>query len=67
MLDWLVFVLMSTLTKNEPELPMWIGRPAGLGFLPFWPNFVHVVPAFKYSPKLVELVNIFDMNMTFVS
>ena len=44
-------------------------RPAGLGFLPIWPNFVHVVPAFKYSPKLVELVNIskFGMNMTFVS
>ena len=46
-----------------------VDRPAGLGFLPFWPNFVHVVPAFKYSPKLVELVNIseFGMNMTFVS
>ena len=57
-MDWLVFALMSTLTKNEPELPRWIGWPAGLGFLPFWPNFIHVVPAFKYSPKLVELVNI---------
>jgi len=46
-----------------------VDRPAGLGFLPFWPNFVHVVPAFKYSPKLVELANIceFGMNMTFVS
>ena len=44
-------------------------RPAGLGFLLFWPNFVHVVPAFKYSPKVVELDNIceFGMNMTFVS
>ena len=44
-------------------------RPAGLGFLPFWPNFIHVVPAFKYSPKLMELVNIreFGMIMTFVS
>ena len=69
MLDWLVFVLMSTLTKDEPELPRWIGRPPSLGFLPIWPNFVHVVPAFKYSPKLMELVNIskFGMNMTFVS
>ena len=44
-------------------------RTAGLGFLPFWPNFVHVVHAFKYSPELVELVNIreFGMIMTFVS
>ena len=44
-------------------------RTAGLGFLPFWPNFVHVVLVFKYSPKLMELVNIskFGMNMTFVS
>ena len=46
-----------------------VDRSAGLGFLPFWPNFVHVIPAFKYPPKLVELVNIseFGMNMTFVS
>ena len=45
-----------------------VDRPAGLGFLPFLPTFVHVVPAFKYSPKLVELINIseFGMNMTFV-
>ena len=62
-LDWLAFALMSTLTKDEHQTPWGIGRPAwprpaGLGFLPFWPNFVHVVPAFKYSPKLVELVNI---------
>ena len=44
-------------------------RLAGLGFLPFLPNFVHVVPSFKYLPKLVKLVNIseFGMNMTFVS
>jgi len=27
-LDWLVFALMSTLTKDEPELPRWIGWPA---------------------------------------
>ena len=68
-LDWLVFALMSTLAKDEPELPRWIGRPGGLGFLPFWPNFVHVVPAFKYSLKLVELVNIseFGMIIAFVS
>ena len=51
-----------------------VDRPAGLGqaslgFLPFWPNFMHVVPAFKYSLKLVELVNIseFGMIMAFVS
>ena len=62
-LDWLAFALMSTLTKDEHQTPWGIGRPAwprpaGLGFLLFWPNFVHVVPAFKYSPKLVELINI---------
>ena len=33
------------------------GRPAGLGILPFWLNFVYVVFEIKYSPKLVELVN----------
>ena len=46
-----------------------VDRPAGLGFLPFLPNFVHVVPAFKYSPKLMELINIsdFGMNRTIVS
>ena len=57
-LDWLAFALMSTLTKDEHQTPWGIGRPAGLGFLPFWPNFAHVVPALKYSTKLVELVNI---------
>ena len=34
------------------------GRPAGLGFTPFWLIFVQVVPGFKYSPKLMELVNV---------
>ena len=34
------------------------GRPASLGFLPFWLNFVYVVPEITYSPKLVELVNV---------
>jgi hypothetical protein len=62
-LDWLAFALVSTQTKDELETPWGIGRPAwprpaGLGFLPFWPNFIHVIPAFKCSPKLVELVNI---------
>ena len=33
-------------------------RPAGLGFTPFWLIFVHVTPGFKYSPKLMELVNV---------
>ena len=67
-MDLLIFALMSTLTKDEHQTPWGIGRPAGLGFLPFWPNFVHVVPAFKYSPKLVELVNISDFGkiMAFV-
>ena len=68
-LGLLVFALMSTLTKDEPELPRWIGRPPSLGFLPIWPNFVHVVPAFKYSPKPVELVNIseFSIIMAYLS
>ena len=62
-LDWLAFALMSTLTKDEHQTPRGIGwpawpRPTGLGFLPFWTNFVHVVPTFKYSQKLVELINI---------
>ena len=34
------------------------GRPAGLGFTPFRLIFVHVAPGFKYSPKLLELVNV---------
>ena len=33
-------------------------RPAGLGFFPFWLNFVYVALEFKYSPKLVKLVNV---------
>ena len=37
-------------------------RPADMGFLPFWPNFARVVPAFKYSLKLVELINISGFN-----
>ena len=57
-LDWLAFALMSTLTKDEHQTPWGIGRPVGLGFLPFWPNFVHVVSVFKYSPKLMEIINI---------
>ena len=34
------------------------GRPAGLGISPFWLIFVDVVPEFKYSPKLMDLVNV---------
>ena len=34
------------------------GRPAGLGFTPFQLILVYVVPGFKYSPKLMELVNV---------
>ena len=46
-----------------------VDRPAGLDFVPFLPNFIHVVPAFKYSPKLMELINIseFGMIMTCLS
>ena len=32
------------------------GRPAGLGFLPFWLNFVCFVPEITSAPKLVELI-----------
>ena len=34
------------------------GRPAGLGFAPFWPKFAGVDPNFKQSSKLVEFVNV---------
>ena len=34
------------------------GRPAGLGISPFRLIFVHVVPELKYSPKLMELVDV---------
>ena len=34
-------------------------RPAGgLGIFPIWLIFVDVVPEFKYSPKLMKLVNV---------
>ena len=38
-------------------------RSAGLEFLPFWPNFGHVVAAFKKSPNLVELVSVKEFCM----
>ena len=34
------------------------GRPAGLGFLPFWLNFVCFVPEIIYVPKLMEFINV---------
>jgi hypothetical protein len=34
------------------------GRLAGLGISPFQLIFIHVVSEFKYSPKLIELVNV---------
>jgi hypothetical protein len=34
------------------------GRPAGLGISPFWLIFVDVALEFKYSPKLMDLVNV---------
>ena len=42
------------------------GRPAGLGIVPFWLIFVYVVPEFKYSPKLMELVNVSDNHSKMV-
>ena len=34
------------------------GRPASLGFLPFWLDFVCCVPEITSAPKLVELINV---------
>ena len=45
--------------------PAW-PRPADLGFLPFWLKFVYVVPEIKYSPKLVELVNVSENHKNVV-
>ena len=56
--------------------PAW-PRPVGLGILPFWLNFVYVipkikyspklvVPGIKYSPKLVELVNVSENHSVMV-
>ena len=42
------------------------GRPAGLGITPFRLIFVHVVPGFKYSPKLMELVNVSENHKKIV-
>ena len=49
--------------KLHDEVPQGVGRlawprPAGLGISPFWLIFVDIVPEFKYSPKLMELVNV---------
>jgi len=62
-LDWLDLMLRTMLAKlhdNYPQVIGWLAwpRPAGLGFLSFLLNFGYVVPAFKYSPKLVEFVNV---------
>jgi hypothetical protein len=45
--------------------PAW-PRPTGLGFSPFWLNFVYVAPEFKYSPKLMELFNVSDNHKKIV-
>ena len=50
---------------------MGVGRPAwprlaGLGFFPFQLIFVYVVPEFKYSPKLVELINVIENHHNMV-
>ena len=56
-MDWLDLVLRTIDMKLYEEIPWGVGRPAGLGFSLVWLNFVYVFPEFKYSPKLVELVN----------
>jgi len=60
-LDWLGFVLRITLAKFRDEIPQVICRPAwpkpsGLGFFPFWLNFLSRVPATTTHSKLFALV-----------
>jgi len=52
--------------KLHDEFRRVVGRPAGLGILPFWLIFIYVVPEFKYLPKLVELVNVSDNHSNMV-
>ena len=49
--------------KLHNKIPQGLGRPAwprsaGPGFISVWLNFGYVVFEFKYSPKLMELVNV---------
>ena len=60
-MDWLDLVLRTIGTELQDDIP-WGGRPAGLGILPVWLIFVYVVPEFKYSPNLVELVNVCEFS-----
>jgi hypothetical protein len=62
-LEWLGLVLRIILAKFHDKIPRVIGHPADLEFLPFWLNFGYVVPAFKCSPKLVELVSVHEFCM----
>ena len=68
-LDWLDLELRSVDMELHDEIPWGLGRPAsprlvGLGFALFWLNFfVYVAPEFKYSPELVELVNVSENCM----
>ena len=55
---WLVLVLKIMNHTTIKSNLIVVGRPAGLGFSPFWLNFIYVAPEFKYSPKLMELVNV---------
>ena len=56
-MDWLALVLKTVNCKVARQNSTG-GRPAGLGLSPFWPKFGYLVPEFKYSPKLMELVNV---------
>ena len=57
-LSWLVVGLrIMNHTAARSNLTV-VGQPAGLGFFPFRLDFVYVAPEFKYSPKLVKLVNV---------
>ena len=54
----LMFRTISKELHDEVAQRLHRGRPAGLGFLPFWLNFVYMVPEIIYAPKLMELINV---------
>ena len=56
-LDWLDLVL-KTVNCKVARRSSTGGRPAGLVFSPFLLIFGCFVPELKYSPKLMELVNV---------
>ena len=59
LLDLLFRTIIEKLLDEFP-------RPASLGILPIWLNFVYVVPEINYSPKLVELVNVSENHSVMV-